>query len=102
MSFPSGLVSEWMFNGSFNDSVGGYNLTGFNSPTFPTGKIGQGLGLATASSQYAAVAAYPPLRNVSKFSLEIWIHLLSALTDFQTLIGWQTAALTGHRVALAT
>jgi hypothetical protein len=48
------------------------------------------------------VSAYPPLRNLSKFSLEMWWNPVSALADFKTLLGWQTGATTDERIVIFT
>jgi hypothetical protein len=100
MAIPTGLASAWDFEGTTTDSIGGIVLTSSGGVTNPAGRIGLGLGLAAASNQYAQVASYAPLRNLSKFSIEMWWKPLSALADFKTLLGWQTGATASERIVI--
>jgi hypothetical protein len=95
----SSIASAWEFDNNYGDSRGIYDLTPSGSPTFVAGLRGLGLNLVGASSQHAAVAAYPPLRNLSRFSVELaWKP--AALSDFRTLFGWQTGATASERVVI--
>jgi hypothetical protein len=101
MAFPTGLTSEWNFEGNAVDSAGAFDLTLNGGATYVPGKIGRGLNLAAASSQYATAGAYAPLRNISKFSIEMWWKP-TTLVDFKTLLGWQTGTTASERIVIFT
>jgi hypothetical protein len=101
MSFPVGASNAWEFEGNTVDVIGGVVLTSSGGVTNPAGRTGLGLGLAAASSQYAQVASYATLRNLSKFSIEMWWKP-TTLADFKTLFGWQTGAATDERIVIFT
>lgn len=81
-SLYENLTGHWSFESNYTDALGlsTNTLTGQNTPTFNTGKIGTGLYLASASSQYASMSSNS---NVTfgigvKFAISAWVYFASA------------------------
>ena len=67
----SGLLAHYKFDGDANDSLGNYNGTPINSPTYATGKIGQAVNL-NGSTQYVDLGYHAGL-NPDYISVCAWM-----------------------------
>lgn len=79
IDLTAGLISYWQL-ADYTDATGnGYTLTGVNTPTFSTGKVGNAIFTARASSQYAKIA------NASAGDLKLGS---ASFTSGFTIAGW--------------
>lgn len=89
-------VGQWKFNNNANDSVNSNNLTGTNSPTFTTGKIGGATGatqLTAASNQYWSVTDPAALRAGDvELLVAAWVYLDATGTACGVAGKWVPAA----------
>lgn len=98
------LVAEYSFDaGDAVDNSGhGHDGTLHNTPTFPAGNTGDGLGLAAASSQYVEVADSADFSFGLAWTVMYWINPTSFAADASTVIKqnqWWFALLTGGFVS---
>jgi hypothetical protein len=85
--WSNGFEAVWHFNRSLRDSTThGFDLTGFNGPTYATGKIGGCINLDDASSQYAQVEE--AVVNMWPLTFSTWFKSDdAALTQSMLFIG---------------
>lgn len=82
-SLLTGLIASWKLD-NLNDSVGGNTLTNNNTATFNTGKIGNAVYLAEASSQSLSIADNADLSTGDiDFTIAFWVWL-----DTKTTTRW--------------
>jgi len=93
MALPNGLIAHWRLNETTgtvaNDYVGGSNGTLVNSPTWTTGKIGGGLQLASASSQYVGINSTFGITDYP-FSFSAWVNLSAEVSG--VAVSWADSA----------
>lgn len=80
-TLKTGLVSFWEFETtSWTDAVvgSGNDLTGFNSPTSNTGKVGNAVYLTAASTMYLNHADTAALEGGQDFSIACWVYLTTS------------------------
>lgn len=89
----NGLVGLWSFNGddisdttAYDRSGSGNNGTLTNGPTKVTGKVGQALNFASASSQYVALGDITALKN-SVFTWSAWVNPTTYAGSERSIIG---------------
>ncbi len=75
----NGLAAYYKFeNTDWLDSTGrGNSLTGSGGPTVAAGKVGNGVALAAASTQYLSRAALTDIANLSSFWISAWVNAAS-------------------------
>lgn len=84
-SLYTGLNAYWKF-GDANDSVNGRHWTLNNTPTFGAAKLGNGMTVTAASSQYASQASNALLMPASGgFTLCGWVNFAS-VTGLQPIL----------------
>ncbi len=91
------LVSWWKLDDATGttavDPIGGNSLTLVNTPTWAVGKVGKGLSLTRASSQYGYIADNASLSLTGDVSIEAWIKPASvtAATKYTIAGKWDGA-----------
>ncbi len=70
---PVGLIAQYQFDGTANDSAGTNNGTLVNGPTFVTGQSGQALKV-NGSTQYVQVANAAALNPTTAITLSAWVN----------------------------
>jgi hypothetical protein len=79
--------------GLSDSTSNGNTLTNVNTATATTGKVGGGVNLSSASSQYLKVASQTGLKNQS-FTLSAWVYLNSTSGAF-AVFGWSNSPVGG-------
>lgn len=103
----TGLKGYWSFNGqdisgttAFDRSGAKNNGTLVNTPTRSIGKLGQGLGFASASTQYVNVGSDASIDDFINLSACAWVKPNSSLTTYGDIIAKFTNAIDGWQMAL--
>src|SRR5687767_2063052 len=90
------LVSEWKFENDPNDTSGSANngtITG--SPTYVTGRFGQGIYLNRPDSIQKTGAANLPVLAADSWSCNQWLYLTNAPDSLACFAGFGNPASTG-------
>lgn len=90
MALATNLVAYYQLD-NLNDSVGSKTLTGFGSPTFTAGKLGNALTLVRASSQYATAPNTVLSFGSTAYTVSYWVKFDTVNTN-NGLVGKYTNA----------
>lgn len=76
----SNIISYYKFENNGNDTLGNNNLTSVGTPTYSTGKIGQGAEILGAS-KYFSVASNSSLQLLSSKTITLWFKKSTSTDD---------------------
>jgi len=68
---PAGLIGNWPFDGSPDDTTGNATSDAYGSPSYEAGKIGQAISLDGAT-QSVAVSGFSQIQSVSGLTIAMW------------------------------
>ena len=86
------LISEWLFDQTFNDALENYNASSVNNVTFTTQGYVQQAAVFIANANQMLIAPHMPLTN-SSFTIETWLYITSLMNvQDQCIFGLCSAA----------
>ncbi len=90
------LISEWLFDETFNDALGNYDATSKNNVSFTTQGYIQQAAVFTLNASQMLVAPYMPIVN-SSFTVETWIYITELVNTLDQCIFGLCHVATSHQ-----